>query len=152
MRVVRTLLSPALVLGACLLTAAPAHGQAPQAPNLYQRLGGYDAVAAVVDDFVGRLIGDPRFERFFAGQSTDSKLRIRQLVVDQICHLTGGPCVYIGRPMKTAHAGLGITEADWDASVEHLVATLRRFNVPQAEQGELLAAVAALEPDIVERP
>src|SRR3712207_8942098 len=53
--------------------------------SLYDRLGGYNAVAAVVDDFVGRLVTDKQFERFFAGHSNDSKKRIRQHIVDQLC-------------------------------------------------------------------
>lgn len=116
---------------------------------LYKRLGGYDAIAAVTDDFVGRLVSDSQLARFFTGASTDSKLRIRQLVVDQLCAATGGPCVYIGRSMKTAHAGLAITEADWQASVNHLVSTLDKFNVPQKEKEELLAIASSLKNEIV---
>ena len=80
--------------------------------SLYTRLGGYDAIALVVDDFITRLATDKRFERFFSGFSTDSKKRLRQHILDQFCVATGGPCVYIGRDMKTTHTGLGITEAD----------------------------------------
>lgn len=119
--------------------------------SLYDRLGGYNAIAAVTDDFVGRLVTDPQLARFFTGHSTDSKKRIRQHVVDQLCAATGGPCVYTGRDMKTTHAGLGITEADWTASVKHLVATLDKFKVPQKEKDELLAAVSGLKKDIVEK-
>jgi hypothetical protein len=70
-----------------------------------ERLGGYDAIAAVADDFIGRLVGDERFARFFADHSIDSTKPIRQLIVDQLCEATGGPCVYIGRDMKTTHEG-----------------------------------------------
>src|SRR5262249_40146091 len=125
--------------------------QAAKGASLYKRLGGYDAIAAVVDDFVPRLATDPHLARFFVGVSKDSQIRIRQHVVDFICNATGGPCLYIGRPMKTAHAGLGITEADWDASVKHLIATLDKFNVPRQEKDELLAAVSGLKADIVEK-
>jgi hemoglobin len=125
---------------------------AQQAPTLYKRLGGYDAIAAVTDDFIGRLVGDTQFTAFFAGHSTDSLKRIRQLVVDQLCAATGGPCVYIGRDMKTTHAGLKITEKDWDASVKHLVASLDKFTVPAKEKDDVLAAVSTLKKDIVEKP
>ncbi len=74
------------------------------------------------------------------------------MVVDQLCAATGGPCLYLGRDMKTVHKGLGITGADWDISVKHLVDTLDKFKVPEKEKGELLAAVSALKPDIVEKP
>src|SRR5688500_18173688 len=77
--------------------------QQPAGKTLYQRLGGYDAVAAVVDDFVGRLATDKAFVRFFGGLSTDSQKRLRQNVVDQFCEATGGPCFYLGRTMKASH-------------------------------------------------
>ena len=122
-----------------------------QEKSLYQRVGGYDALAAVVDDFIGRLISDKRFEKFFAGFSNDSKKRIRQHILDQFCVATGGPCVYLGRDMKTTHAGVGITEADWDAAAKHLTASLDKFKVPEKEKGELLAFVTGLKKDIVDK-
>jgi len=131
--------------------AAPATAQQASAPTLYKRLGGYDALAAVTDDFIGRLATDPGLARFFAGHSTDSLKRIRQHVIDQLCFATGGPCVYTGRDMKTSHAGLGITEKDWDASVKLLVAALDKFNVPAKEKDEVLTAVSGLKKDIVEK-
>jgi hemoglobin len=144
---------PLTLAGALLGGIAAAQMAADvKAPTLYKRLGGYDALAAVTDDFVGRLAGDPSVGRFFKGHSTNSLGRIRQLIVDQLCNVTGGPCVYIGRDMKTTHAGLGITEADWQASVKHLVATLDKFKVPQKEKDEVLAAVSSLKGDIVEKP
>ncbi len=119
--------------------------------SLYERLGGYNAVAAVVDDFVGRLIADKQFERFFAGHSTDSKKRIRQHIVDQLCAAAGGPCIYTGRTMKDSHAGLGITEAEWNAAAKHLVASLDKFKVGEQEKTDLLAFVSSLKADIVEK-
>ncbi len=124
---------------------------APAGTSLYARLGGYDAIAAVVDDFLGRLATDPQFQKFFVGHSQDSIHRIRQLIVDQFCQVTGGPCAYTGRDMKTAHKGLGITEADWNASVKHLIASLDKFKVPEKEKGELLAIAGKLKDDIVEK-
>ncbi|MDT7778101.1 MAG: hemoglobin [Acidobacteriota bacterium] len=119
--------------------------------SLYERLGGYNAVAAVVDDFVGKLITDKQFERFFVGHSTDSKKRIRQHIVDQFCAAAGGPCIYTGRTLKDSHAGLGITEAEWDAAAKHLVATLDKFKVGEQEKKDLLAFVGSLKNDIVEK-
>jgi hemoglobin len=119
--------------------------------SLYKRLGGYDAIAAVTDDFIGRLAGDKSLQRFFAGHSKDSLGRIRQLVVDQLCAATGGPCVYIGRDMKSSHQGMGIAEADWNAAVGHLVATLDKFKVPDREKKEVLGAISGLKNDIVEQ-
>ena len=119
--------------------------------SLYQRLGGYDAIAAVTDDFIGRLATDKQLGRFFVGHSTASLQHIRQLVVDQLCAATGGPCVYIGRDMKTAHQGMGISEDDWNAAVKDLVATLEHFKVPEKEKSDLLSALSTLKPDIVEQ-
>ena len=119
--------------------------------SLYTRVGGYDALALVVDDFIVRLATDKRFERFFAGFSDDSKQRLRQHILDQFCKAAGGPCVYLGRDMKTTHGGLGITEADWDAAAKHLVAAMDKYKVPQAEKDELMAFVATQKKDIVEK-
>jgi hemoglobin len=135
-----------LALAICM----PVHAQ--QAPTLYKRLGGYDALAAVTDDFLGRLATDQQFSKFFVGHSADSIKRIRQLIVDQLCAATGGPCVYTGRDMKTSHAGLGITDKDWDASVRLLVATLEKLNVPAKEKDEVLGAIGGLKKDIVDKP
>jgi hemoglobin len=119
--------------------------------SLYKRLGGYDAIAAVTDDFIGRMAGDKALSRFFVGHSKESLGHIRQLVVDQLCAATGGPCIYIGRDMKSSHQGMGITEADWNAAVVHLVATLDKFKVPERERKEVLGAVSGLKNDIVEQ-
>ena len=143
-------LTAILAVAAVAPALADAHMEAK--PTLYQRLGGYDALAAVTDDFVGRLAADPKLARFFAGHSKDSLGRIRQLVVDQLCAATGGPCVYIGRDMKSSHQGMGISEADWQAAAGHLVATLDKLKVPEKEKGEVLALVSTLHDDIVDKP
>jgi hemoglobin len=122
-----------------------------ETPSLYKRLGGYDALAAVTDDFIGRLVSDKQLARFFGGASTDSKKRIRQLVLDQLCEATGGPCIYIGRSMKASHAGLGISEDEWNIAVKLLGETLNKFKVPKAEQDELAKILSTLKPDIVEK-
>ncbi|HEX9735567.1 MAG TPA: group 1 truncated hemoglobin [Thermoanaerobaculia bacterium] len=151
MRARRPVLSPFALILALVLPLAAAASAHEDEKTLYQRLGGYDALAAVTDDFLGRFLGDEALKRFFVGFSTDSLNRIRQHVVDQLCQVTGGPCVYTGRDTKTSHAGIGITEADWDATVAHLVATLDKFKVPHKEKDELLALVSTLKADIVEK-
>ncbi|HYM91587.1 MAG TPA: twin-arginine translocation signal domain-containing protein [bacterium] len=138
-----------IAAGAVLPVSAQAQG--PAGTSLYARLGGYDALAAVTDDFVGRLVSDRQLARFFAGHSTNSLNRIRQLVVDQLCQATGGPCVYIGRDMKTAHKGLGISESDWQVTARHLTATFDKFKVPERERTEVLALLTSLKGDIVEK-
>lgn len=118
-------------------------------PTLYKRLGGYDAIAALSDDIIGRLATDRKLNRFFVGLSDDSKLRFRQLFVDQLCAATGGPCVYVGRDMKTAHKGLNITESDWQAMTSDVNASLDKFAVKEPEREGLAAILSKLKPDIV---
>ena len=137
------------VLLSCIGSSRTASAQ--NGASLYKKLGGYDALAAVTDDFIGRLATDKTLGRFFVGASDNSKMRIRQLVVDQLCAATGGPCVYIGRDMKTAHKGLGITEEDWNIAVKHLLATLTKFKVPENLQKEVAGAISGLKADIVEK-
>ena len=120
-------------------------------PSLYKRLGGYDALAAVTDDFVKRLVEDKQLTRFFNGVSTDSRKRIRQLVLDQLCAATGGPCIYIGRTMRASHEGLGITEDDWNVAVKRLTETLDKFKVPKAERDDLFKILVPLKNDIVDK-
>jgi hemoglobin len=140
-----------LALAGVLLAAAPLAAHHAEAEvSLYKRLGGYDAIAAVVDDFIGRMATDPQLGRFFVGHSTESLKKIRQLVVDQICEATGGPCYYTGRSMKESHAGMKISAAEWDKGVQHLTATLDKFKVGAKEKQEVLAAVGSLKNDIVQ--
>ena len=134
-----------------LAAPPPAAPQDAAQDSLYKRLGGYDALAAVTDDFPGRLATDAKEGRFFVGLSTDSKTRVRQHVVDFLCVATGGPCKYTGRDMETAHTGLNITEEDWNISVKALGDTLNKFKVPAREQGEVISAIAGLKSKIVGR-
>ncbi|HZQ11331.1 MAG TPA: group 1 truncated hemoglobin [Pseudolabrys sp.] len=140
-----------ILVAASIAAAAATQPAAAQDKSLYQRLGGYDAIAAVTDEFIGRLATDEQEKRFFIGFSADSKARIRQHIVDFLCKAAGGPCVYIGRDMKTAHAGSAISKADWDRSVKILIEVLGKFKVPDKEQHELFAMLVPLEKDIVEK-
>jgi hemoglobin len=115
--------------------------------SLYERLGGLDAITAVVDSFVPRCAGDGRINAKFA--RTDVP-RLKKMLVDQVCEATGGPCTYTGRTMKEAHDGMGVTAGEFDALVEDLVATLNEFDVPKAEQDELLELLAPMRGEIVE--
>ena len=115
-------------------------------PTLYERLGGKGAITAVVDDFVGRVAADKRINGKFAFANIP---RLKMLLVEQICAASGGPCAYTGRDMKTAHAGMGITGAQFDALVEDLVTTLDKFKVPAREKNELLSVLGPMKSDIV---
>jgi hemoglobin len=120
--------------------------------SLYRRLGGYDSIAGIVDDLFALLRADPRFARFAFGRSTDSHLRAPQLLIDQLCALSGGPCTYIGRDMKTSHAGLGITEDEWETNLRYAQQVLAHHNVARQEQTEFLELFSRYKSDIVERP
>ncbi|HYT12153.1 MAG TPA: group 1 truncated hemoglobin [Candidatus Nitrosopolaris sp.] len=115
--------------------------------SLFERLGGIDAITAVVEDFRDRVAGDDRINLKFA--RTDLG-RLRKMLIDQVCEATGGPCQYRGRSMKEAHAAMKVTKGEFNALVDDLVATLNQFKVPSAEQDELLAILGPLQSDIVE--
>jgi hemoglobin len=136
-----------LAAAAVAVFAAIAPATAQDA-SLYQRLGGYKAMVAVVDDFVGNVAADRRINRFFASANIP---RLKQNLVDQICAAAGGNCIYSGRDMKSAHAGMGIRSRDFNALVGDLTKTLRKFKVPAKEQGQLLAVLGPMKKDIVER-
>jgi hemoglobin len=120
--------------------------------SLYSRLGGYDAIAAVVDDFLPRLRSDPRLKRFWTSpRSTDTNNRERQLLVDFLSASAGGPNSYLGRDMETSHRGMGIDQNDYTAAKGHLVATLEKFRVPEREHNEVMAFISSLESDIIEK-
>jgi len=151
MSLLKLLRPQTFALAVILLTAcATVPAESPAQKTLYQRLGGYDAIAAVVDDFLGRMISDPQLGRFFAGLGNDRKQRARQLTVDFVCKAAGGPCYYTGRDMKTSHTGMGINESDWNKAVDHLIATLDKFAVPEPEKGEVLSTIGGLKGEIVE--
>ena len=118
--------------------------------SLYERLGGYDALAAATDELLRRLTSDPEIGIYWRGHSTDSMKRDRQLIVDFLCEATGGPIIYRGRDMKTSHEGLRITERDWEIFVAHTVPTLDHFAVPEQEKQEFLDCAASLKGDIME--
>jgi hemoglobin len=106
-------------------------------------LGGYDALAAVPDDFITRLATDPSLAKFFTGLNDESKKRVRQHVIDFLCNATGGPCLYLGQDMKTAHKGVHITDAEWNTSAQHLVDTLNKFKVAKPQQDAVMGAIGA---------
>jgi hemoglobin len=115
--------------------------------SLYERLGGLEAITSVVDSFVGRCAGDGRINTKFERSDIP---RLKKMLVDQVCEATGGPCTYTGRDMKQTHDGMAVTAGEFDALVEDLVLTLGEFDVPRAEQEELLGLLAPMRGDIVE--
>ena len=122
-------------------------GSAPS-NSLYARLGGVDAIRAVVHEFTGRVAQDERIRAFFRGIDMP---HLDSMLTDQICAATGGPCTYRGRSMREVHTGMNLTDEHFNALVEDLSAALDHFNVRPAEKGQLLGALGNLKGDIVGR-
>jgi hemoglobin len=144
----RKLLAALLLVGACAFTAHTARAQnMGMKKSLYDRLGGEAAISAVIDDFAARVLADTRINAKFAKSNAP---RLVFHLKQQVCQVTGGPCKYDGLDMKTAHKNMGVTNGEFNALVEDLVATLNKFNVPKAEQDELLGILGPLKAQIVE--
>jgi hemoglobin len=122
---------------------------APEGATLYRRLGGYDAIAAVTDDFLARLLGDPKMTPYFENVDEAGTRRIRQMIVDQLCAASGGPCLYAGSDMATAHKDLQISERAFDVAAGYFGESLDKFKVPSAEKNELIRIVAGTKADVV---
>ncbi len=125
-------------------------GRTAMSDTLYARLGGYDAIVAVVDNLLPRLTSDPKLGRFWMHRGEDGVRREKQLLIDFLCASAGGPLYYVGRDMKTSHRGMGIGEGDWRTFIGHLEATLDEFRAPSNERAEVLAFVESTKRDIVE--
>ena len=144
----------AVMLGACEVSKPPAAAAGDSAaattvaaePSLYDRLGGKEAITAVIDDFVGNVAADTRINARFA--KTDIP-HLKQMLVDQVCQATGGPCTYTGKSMPDAHKGMKITEAEFTALVEDLTKSLDKFKVAEKEKTELLTALGGMKGEIV---
>lgn len=120
--------------------------------SLYLRLGGYDALAAFVEELMPRLRRDPKVGVYWKGKSLDGQRREDKLLVDFLGAAFGGPVYYAGRDMKVSHEGLRITEEEWQIVLDHIAATLDTIGVAAAEKAEFLDAAAGLKWDIVEAP
>lgn len=122
------------------------YGSQGQVQSLYQRLGGKEAINAVVKDLLANGMADARLQ---PRMSRMDGARCERQLTDLLCAATGGPCKYVGRDMKTAHAGANVTETEWQAFAENLNKTFDRFNVPARERGELLQLIGPMKADIV---
>ena len=148
-----------LIVGALMLGSLNVFAQGAMAQkdakkkSLYVRLGGKKSIKLVVDEFVNNCAGDSRINSFFAKTAADKKRlsKFKHNLVDQICEASGGPCKYKGKDMKTAHKGMGISGADFNALVEDLVKALDKFKVGETEKNELLGALGPMKGDIVEK-
>lgn len=139
----------AAVLVVLLGTAAGCAAVMEPTPTLYERLGGRDGIALVVDEFVKNVLADGRVNARFKGLKPPQVLRLKANLADQICAAAGGPCAYLGRDMKTAHKGMNISEVEWNATVEALGRALDTRKVPVREKQELLALLGPMKQEIL---
>ncbi|MDP7019833.1 MAG: group 1 truncated hemoglobin [Pirellulaceae bacterium] len=118
--------------------------------TLYERLGGYDAIAAVADNLLPRLMGDEQLGRFWAHRGDDGLAREKQLLIDFLCQQAGGPLLYTGRDMKTSHRGMGVDESDWGRFIGHVEATLDHFELAAAERDDVLNFIQSLKTEVLD--
>ena len=118
--------------------------------SLYARLGGYDGIAGLVHEFMPRLHKDPKLWVYWKGKSLDSRRRGDKLLIDFLCAAFGGPVEYFGPNMKTGHEGLGITEEEWDLTLDHIAASLDAVGIADPDKTEFMECAAGLKWDIVE--
>jgi hemoglobin len=150
-RFLRPILATLTICASVALASFTVVAQPPS--TLYDRLGGKPAITAVVDEFVARVAADKRINSFFAGVASDPArlAAFKAKLIDQICEASGGPCKYTGKDMKTAHEGMGITTADFNALVEDLVGALDKFKVAPDDKQTLLGVLGSMKKDIVEK-
>ena len=143
----------AIALGmAAISTTTPALAQETEEPSLYDRLGGVYAIATVVDDFIESLLVNEMLNANPAineARMRVAKAGLKYRVTSMVCQATGGPEVYHGRSMKDSHTHLNITETEWEAMLADFSTTLNKFEVPEKEQGELIAILESTKDDIV---
>jgi hemoglobin len=118
--------------------------------SLYERLGGYDGITAFASELLPRLQGDDQLGRFWAHRGEDGLAGEKQLLIDYLAHVAGGPMYYTGRDMKTTHQGMKISESDWNIFMGHAADTMAALQVPQQECDDIAAFVLTLKDDIVE--
>ena len=133
--------------GQPLASAGPGPAAKPVDPaSLYARLGQRAGIEAVMTDFVGRMAKDRRVNKRFANANANALIA---KLTDQLCQASGGPCNYTGKDMKSAHAGMKITNREWNVTVAHLTAAMRAKRVGRKEQREVIAALGPMRNDIV---
>ena len=142
----KTLLAIVAISTALTLSVADAQSAAAADDALFRALGARPGIDAIVDDFVPRLVADPRTSEFFR---KTNQAHLKQMLSEQFCVVSGGPCVYTGLPMKTAHQDMDIAKGDFNALVEVLQASMDAQHVPFSTQNQLLARLAPMHRDIV---
>jgi hemoglobin len=118
--------------------------------SLYERLGGYDGISGFASNLLPRLQGDAALGRFWANRGADGIAREKQLLIDYLCSVAGGPMVYTGRDMSVSHKGMKINESDWETFLGHAGAAIEELGVPKAEADDVVTFVLSIKDDIVD--
>lgn len=145
----KTLISLTLATAGLLMAGSASAQSAPASDQLYQAFGGQSGLVALMDDFMARLLADPRTGPHF---KPANQQQVKEKLVEQFCALSGGPCVYKGADMKTSHAELTITKADFHALVEVLQLSMDARGIAFGQQNKLLALLAPMHRDIITPP
>lgn len=142
----KIILSFALATAGLLMSGASSAQPAPQDDRLYKAFGEKTGLVSLMDDFMARLLADPRTGPHF---KPANQQQVKEQLVEQFCALGGGPCVYKGADMKTAHAELDIKKSDFHALVEVLQSSMDARGIPFRQQNEMLALLAPMHRDII---
>ncbi|MBL4781494.1 MAG: group 1 truncated hemoglobin [Porticoccaceae bacterium] len=118
--------------------------------TLFERLGGYEGICSFANNLLLHLQSDAQLERFWAYRGDDGIAREKQLLIDYLCSMTGGPVYYRGRDMKLSHQGMGISESDWSVFLEHAGATMSSLGLAKQECDQVVDFVLGLKADIVD--
>lgn len=117
--------------------------------SLYQKLGGQAAISAVVDAFYVKVLADDRIKHHFADINMDKQARRQKAFLSAAF---GGPVPWTGKDMRKAHVDLKLTEADFNAVAENLVATLKDFKVKQELIDQVVAIALSVKNDVLNKP
>ena len=142
----KTLLTFALLAASLVAAAGDVAQTAPKNDQLYKAFGEKAGLVALMDDFMVRLLADPRTGPHF---QPANQQRIKEQLVDQLCDLGGGPCQYKGADMQSSHSNLDITKSDFHALVEVLQVSMDAKGIPFRKQNEMLALLAPMNRDII---
>lgn len=132
------------ILAVTLSQFSASHALADDA--LFQTLGQKAGLSVLMDDFMQRLLADPRTEPFFAKANQQ---RVKEQLVEQLCQVSGGPCVYKGADMKSSHSNMDITKGHFNALVEVLQQSMDAKKIPFRAQNQLLAQLAPMHRDVI---
>lgn len=144
--------SIAAVLGALVPATVLAQEPAADKPPLYERLGGLKGISVVVDDFINRLVVNKTLNNnpaIDAGRKASPAPYLKVQVAQLVCEVTGGPCKYTGKDLKSSHAHLNISEKEWGVMAGEFKRSLDTCKVPAAEQEELFEIIGKTKGDMV---